>query len=106
MLDCGRSNELQSCRGFLEVVWGSTLELVRHRVPSPNFVDGRVNKQFENEGSEDAADHGCGNAFHDVGTGSCGPHDGEQSDAGGGKGHELRTQALGSALNNRFTEVP
>src|SRR5215469_3670312 len=93
------------CR-FAGILGQGSLQLLYRRIPSPNFVDGRVDQQLENEGSEDAADHWCGNTFHYVGTGSRRPHDGKEADAGRGKRHELRAQTLGSPLNDGFVQLP
>src|SRR5215469_3685303 len=99
-------NEPQSRWGFIGVLRKEVLQLLYRGIPSPDFVDGRVDQQLEKEGSEDAADHWCGNTFHYVGAGSRRPHNGKEADAGGGKRHELRTQTLGSPLHDGFVQLP
>src|SRR6516165_12792857 len=99
------SNEPQSRCRLIGALRERGLQLLYRRIPSPNFVDGRVDEQLENEGSEDAADHWCGNTFHDVGTGSRRTHNGKEADAGRGKRHELRTQTLGSPVNDGFVQL-
>src|SRR6201993_2730361 len=53
----GWGDELQPCRGFLSVLCDGVLQLLYRGIPSPDLIDGRINQQFENKGSKNAADH-------------------------------------------------
>src|SRR3990172_9231499 len=75
------------------------------RVPLPDGVDGRIDNQLHEEGGEDAADHGGGDALHHVGAGAHRPHDGQQSEEHAGYGHQLRPQTLDGALDDCLPQV-
>jgi hypothetical protein len=57
----------------------SRLPLLHVEMPPPDLIDGRVDDEFHDKGSENAADHGGGDAFHDVRAGPRGPHDRDEA---------------------------
>ena len=74
-------------------------------VPLPNFVDGRVDDEFEDERGKDAAYHRRGDSLPHVGPSAGGPHDRDQPDEHRRHGHELGTQPLCCAFHDRRLEI-
>src|SRR5438876_12090383 len=74
---------------------------------APEDINYRVKEQFQNTGGDDAADHGSGDAFHDIGSALVGwrPHDGEETEKNGADGHDLGADALNSAFDHRGLEI-
>src|ERR1019366_8321310 len=61
---------------------------------APEEIDRGIDEQLHQERREEAADHGRGDALHDVGTGAGRPHDRDETEEGAGHGHHLRPDAL------------
>ena len=74
-------------------------------MPFPEFVNGGVHDELEDERCEDAADHRRGNPLHDVGTRADGPHDRHEAHEHGGDGHELRPDPFDGAVDHRVLEI-
>src|SRR5436309_1167065 len=73
----------------------------------PNYVNGGINQQLENAGSDDAADHRGGDALHDIGSGLIGgrPHDRQQTEKNRCDGHDFRSNPLHCAFDNSCLQI-
>jgi hypothetical protein len=56
---------------------------------APDEIQRRDDQQREHGGGHHPADHGGRDAFHDIGAGSVGPHDGQQAQDDGRRGHDF-----------------
>src|SRR5205807_13304 len=74
-------------------------------MPLPDFVDGGVDDEFQQEGCEYAADHRRGDPLHHVGACPCRPHDRHQPHEHGRDGHELWPNSFHCAVEHCCVEV-
>ena len=72
---------------------------------SPNQIQGRDNQERENRGGDHPADHGGGDALHDIGAGSVAPHDGQEPEDHGRGRHDDRTDPPARAFDNGFAKI-
>src|ERR1035437_7715260 len=72
---------------------------------APNSVDSGVDEEFEDEGCQDSANHWRGDSLENCRSHSCRPQDGSQSNAHGGKCHELWPQSFCGALHNCLVQI-
>src|SRR5882762_8121632 len=72
---------------------------------SPDCINCRIHKQFEDEGGADATNHRSGDSLHYFGTRAVRPKNRYQSNAHSGEGHKLRSESFRCAFHNRIVEV-
>src|ERR1019366_5742953 len=80
---------------------GSTLG----RLGPPPIIDGRIDQPFHNGGSDHPAEHGSGDAFHYVSSGTVTPENRQQAGNDHGCRHRFRTNALYGAVVDGVTQV-
>jgi cellulose synthase/poly-beta-1,6-N-acetylglucosamine synthase-like glycosyltransferase len=60
---------------------------------------------YEKKRGKNTSNHRSGNAFHHIGAGPRRPHDGDESQEEGGRGHELGPDTFGRAFDNSIVQL-
>ena len=74
-------------------------------VPLPDREDRRVDDQLHEKRRNNAAEHRCRDALHDIGTRPRGPHDRKKSEEHTGNRHDFGPQPLDRSVNDRFAQI-
>src|SRR5436190_4614428 len=87
-------------KGFARAGTGSNYGLLKGELESsgfPEVINCRVNQQLHECGGDDAADHGSGDAFHDIGDRAMAPENGRKTGNDDASGQGIGTDAFDRA---------